>query len=209
MSYILDNWNHISAYHQHDAWLHLNNAYNESHRHYHNWNHIEFMLHKMDDLIKLVSQPNVVRNAIFWHDKIYNTKQPDTINVIQSAESFLYHTSSNYSSFKYATLSMILGSADHINAVPTIDYYPGFKQDFNLFLDLDLSSLGDTYEKFSENSLNIRKEFSWVSDKDFKIENLKIMNKFMNASPLYKLKETRDIWGDNAYNNLIRKYKEN
>lgn len=216
MSYLYDNWLSIQDSYK-PSWFVLNKAYTEIHRAYHTWDHIETMLHRLDDLIHLATAPNLIKGAIFWHDSVYNTLTKinginelvsDSVNVIQSAEIFMEHERFKISYHRNAVLSMILGTANHTQAKPTIDYYPGFSQDFNLFLDLDLSSLADPYDKFVENGDNIRREFSWVTDGDFNKARKEIYMKFMNAFPLYKLAETNELWGKKAYTNLVKGYKE-
>jgi len=221
MSYLYDNWLNIQYSYSSSSWFILNQAYSERHRAYHTWDHIETMLRRLDELQHLATAPNIIRSAIFWHDSVYNTGSvietksekhynliPDSVNVIQSAELFMNHEKAKLSYYKNAVLSMILGTVDHIHASPTFEYYPGFSNDYKLFLDLDLSGFADSYDKFMENGNNIRKEFSFVSDEDFIVARKQIYMKFLHAFPLYKLPETNELWGKKAYDNLLKGYKD-
>ncbi len=52
----------------------LSTLYNESHRHYHNLNHIHTCLAEYEAYCKAtkVKQSNVITTAVWWHDAIYN-----------------------------------------------------------------------------------------------------------------------------------------
>ena len=206
--------NKVSKFHNADAFEILDDAYNENHRFYHNWHHISDMLEKLDQLSYLVSNIEQITMAIFWHDVVYYTKDidgnviPDVVNVHASTNKFMENFNiDKYSNYAPA-ISMVLGTAKHTIAIPSFHYYEGFEQDFKLFLDLDLSGFGSSYDTFIKNGNNIRKEFAFVPDEDFEFGRRAALLNFWNADPLFKLPETQELWEKKAKDNLTKWFEK-
>src|SRR5688500_11535121 len=60
-----------------ELWHELEVSYTSADRHYHNLDHIKFMLNLAEELHQLISQQDLLIFAIFYHDVIYNATRSD------------------------------------------------------------------------------------------------------------------------------------
>lgn len=203
-------WALVAARHDAEAFAVIDAAYREPQRAYHGWGHIVDLLLKLDGLPHLAARPDLIATAIFWHDSVYLTRDPDGCpradaeNVRDSAELFARH--SNFGAMEaQAVHDMIMATASHMKAKATTEHYPGFAQDLELFLDLDLSSLAAPWPVFEKNLDAIHFEFGWVPDETFYEGRVKMLEAFLGGGDrLYRLPQTRALWLATARDNLLR-----
>jgi predicted metal-dependent HD superfamily phosphohydrolase len=148
--------------------------------------------------------------SIFWHDVVYRTQNQDGSprldyeNVRASAELFRQYTLSNKSDAN-AVYDLIMATANHLQARAEKQYYAGFADDLDLFLDLDLNSLASPWEEFVEGLARIRAEFAWAPEVVFCSIQLQILENFVKDDVrLYRRAETSGKWRDAARANLKR-----
>jgi predicted metal-dependent HD superfamily phosphohydrolase len=203
-------WRRIADRHDADAFAVLDAAYREPQRAYHAWGHIVDLLTKLDALPHFAARPDIVAAAIFWHDSVYLTRDPDgrprsdPENVRASAELFARHARFDAMEAQ-AIHDMIMATASHMSATASREHYPGFGQDFEFFLDLDLSSLAAPWPVFEKNLQDIQFEFSWVPEDAFFQSRLKMLETFIGGGDrLYRLPQTRALWLAQARANLER-----
>lgn len=203
-------WMALEGRHKTGAWEALDAGYTESHRAYHTWGHVAGLLEKLSEFSGLSTRPDIIAVSIFWHDVVYRTQNqdgspcPDYVNVRDSGELFRQYTLLNKSDAD-AVYDLIMATANHLQARAEKQYYAGFADDLDLFLDLDLSSLASPWEEFVENLARIRTEFSWASEVVFCSTQLQILDNFAKADArLYRCAETREKWRDAASANLKR-----
>jgi predicted metal-dependent HD superfamily phosphohydrolase len=207
-------WASLTKQHDSSAWNILNAAYNEPQRAYHAWSHIDDLLHKLDEFCALAARPDLIAIAIFWHDAVYATRnrdgsaRPDVENVRDSDALFRRHTIMGQEDVE-AVSEMIMASANHLDAIASREIYPGFARDLDLFLDLDLSSLGAPWETFAENLDKIRFEFAWVPEAMFCFGRLEMLDRFAKKGALlFRREEMRAVWLDAARRNISRTTEE-
>jgi predicted metal-dependent HD superfamily phosphohydrolase len=146
-------WLPLEKSHKPSAWEALDAGYGASHRAYHGWGHIAELLGKLDEFSALSTRPDLVAAAIFWHDAVYMTQKPDGgrrsdhENIRDSGALFRRYTLLNTSDAD-AVHELIMATADHIHAKASEERYPGFSDDLDLFLDLDLSPLAAPWDEF-------------------------------------------------------------
>jgi predicted metal-dependent HD superfamily phosphohydrolase len=207
-------WDLIASRHDSTAFAALDGAYREPQRRYHDWSHIGDLLAKLDDFKSLAVRPDLIAAAIFWHDAVYVTRdsdgllRPDAENVRASAELFERH--SRFDEMETAAIrDLILATANHLKARATTERYPGFSRDFDLLLDLDLSSLGASWPAFEENLERLRFEYDWVPEPLFSLGRLQMIETFAaRGDALYRRKETRKLWNARAQENFARAQDE-
>lgn len=203
-------WGLIASRHRPDAFAALDDAYREPQRGYHDWSHVVELLEKLEALESLAVRPDLIAAAIFWHDSVYLTRdgdgllRPDAENVRASAALF-----ERYSTFdptdSAAVHELIMATANHLKARASTERYPGFARDLDLFLDLDLSSLGASWPIFEQNLARIRFEYAWVPEPIFCLGRLQMLETFAaRGDALYRLDETRQLWGARAQENFVR-----
>src|SRR6202023_707715 len=203
-------WMPREGRHKTGAWEALDAGYTESHRAYHTWDHIAGLLEKLSEFSDLSTRSDIIAVSVFWHDVVYRTQnqdgspRPDYDNVRDSGELFRQYTLLNKSDAD-AVYYLIMATANHLQARAEQQYYVGFADDLDLFLDLDLSSLASPWEEFVEDFARIRTEFSWASEVVFCSIQLRILKNFAKDDVrLYRRAETSRNWRDAARANLKR-----
>jgi predicted metal-dependent HD superfamily phosphohydrolase len=203
-------WSLVAARHDASAFGVIDAAYREPQRAYHGWGHIIDLLTKLDALSQLATRPDLVATAIFWHDSVYLTRDPDgrpradAENVRASAE--LFARLSKFEPMEAQAIhEMIMATSNHMKAKAATEHYPGFAQDLEFLLDLDLSSLAAPWPVFEKNLDAIHFEFGWVPDETFYEGRVKMLEAFLGGGDrLYRLPQTRALWLTAARENLLR-----
>ena len=132
-----------------DVYAKLVKAYSEPHRHYHTAMHIQDCLDQLDQARSLAESPEEVELALWFHDAIY--KPISSKNELESAvwaRSFLEEN--DVSQDQCARVYSYIIATTHDAYVP--------EGDAALIVDIDLSSLGQTSEKYDQFERNVRKE---------------------------------------------------
>ncbi|MCI0697364.1 hypothetical protein L0337_35830 [candidate division KSB1 bacterium] len=168
------------------------------------------MLEKLDEFLGLCTRPDIIATSVFWHDAVNRTQnldgsaRMDDQNVYESGKLFREYTLLRTPDAD-AVYDMILATANHLQARPEKQHYFGFASDVDLFLDLDLSSLASPWEDFIKDLARIRSEFSWVSEVEFCLGQISILEDFAREDvQLYRCRETREKWRGAAKANLRR-----
>jgi predicted metal-dependent HD superfamily phosphohydrolase len=203
-------WNLLASRHDAQAFATLDAAYREPQRAYHAWGHIVDLLTKLEALAHLPTRADLVATAIFWHDSVYLTRDPDgrprtdPENVRASAALFERH--SRFDAIEErAVHDLIMATASHMKAKALVEHYPGFSRDFDFFLDLDLSSLAAPWSVFEKNLDDIHFEFGWAPERAFYQGRVQMLESFLAAGDaLFRLPESRGLWLAHARANLLR-----
>ncbi|MGJ0392415.1 MAG: HD domain-containing protein [Methylocystis sp.] len=203
-------WALIASRHDAEAFATLDAAYREPQRAYHAWGHIVDLLSKLDALAHLAARADLVAAAIFWHDSVYLTRDPDgrprtdPENVRASAALFEFH--SKFDDIEgLAVYDLIMATANHMKVKTPPEHYPGFSRDLDFFLDLDLSSLAAPWSVFERNLDDIHFEYGWVPERAFYLGRMQMLESFLAAGErLYRLPQTRAFWLAQARANLLR-----
>ena len=203
-------WALLASRHDADAFAALDAAYREPQRAYHAWGHIIDLLTKLDAMSELAARPDLVAAAIFWHDSVYLTRDPDgrprsdPENVRASAGLFERHAKFDMIESQ-SVHDMIMATASHMKAKAPQEHYPGFSRDLDFFLDLDLSSLAAPWPVFERNLDDIHYEYGWVPESAFYLGRVQMLESFLaGGDRLYRLPETRALWAAAARANLQR-----
>ncbi|WP_424362090.1 hypothetical protein [Methylocystis parvus] len=207
---VVKYWTLLASRHDAQAFATLDAAYREPQRAYHAWGHIVDLLTKLDALAHLPTRADLVAAAIFWHDSVYLTRDPDgrprtdPENVRASAELFERH--SRFDALEAQVVhDLIMATASHMKARALVELYPGFSRDLDFFLDLDLSSLAAPWSVFEKNLDDIHFEFGWAPERAFYQGRVQMLESFLDAGDrLYRLPESRALWLSHARANLQR-----
>ncbi len=192
-------WKRINA--QGDAILTfdtLQRVYSQPDRFYHNLNHIRNCLIELDSARNLVESPDLIEFAIWYHDAIYNTRAKD--NEEKSAQ-LAYNTclQSKISEWFTTQVSELILATKH-NSI-------SLSANAKLLVDIDLSILGKGAEEFDEYERNIRREYNWVSEEEFRQGRSQILKMFLTRADqnnLYLTPFFREKYENQAIINLRR-----
>ncbi len=172
----------------------LKKLYSRPKRFYHTLEgHINDCLGEFDLVKSQIFDKNEVEFAIWYHDAIYDSKSNN--NEEKSAEiAYNVCISCGLSSKFSQNVKDLILITKHTNSPKNINQ--------KYIIDIDLSSLGKSLEEFNLNYENIRKEYSWVPEKQFKEGRIKILSGFLKRQNIYFTSSFRERYELNAQKNL-------
>ena len=169
-------------------------AYGAPTRHYHNVQHIENLLNRVE--AHSLQDATVVQLAVWYHDAVYNALRGD--NEAKSAEwamRFLEQTSLEPA--RRERVAYLIGrTQDHTQSQPPDD------ADLLLFLDADLSILGAPAAAYQQYACQIRQEYHLVPDLLYRPGRRKVLAKMLAAPVLFHTPALRDELDAQARQNL-------
>lgn len=155
----------------------LVNAYSHPARYYHNLEHIQHLLTLSEKVRDISDRFTVLQCSAWFHDYIYDSQAKD--NEIKSAvyaEKIL--NALNVSpDITQLVKQIILSTQKHQPLITNIDNL--------IFLDIDLSILGTSTDKYLKYAQAIRKEYSWLSSRDYQQGRKQVLNKFLARDRIY------------------------
>jgi len=176
-------------------------AYSEGHRHYHTLQHLRECLALLEAAAALAERPAEVELALWFHDAVYDPHRTD--NEERSAE--------------WAQRSMRAAGCEPAVAQRVHDLVLATQHaatprtsgpDVDLLLDIDLAILGSAPARFGESSLQIRAEYGWVAEDDFKQGRGNVLRGFLVRDSVYRTPVFRDAMERQARSNLQRELVE-
>mgnify|MGYP001607516004 FL=1 len=150
--------------------------YSEPHRAYHTLEHIGHCLDEFEQVRHLATNPDAVELALWYHDAIYDTKTKDSEERSAALAVEEARNASLPDSFGQSVANLIMATK-HTTA-PT-------DPDVQLLVDIDLSILGQTGDKFDEYERQVRKEYEWVAEDAFVAGRSSILKSFLDRTPIY------------------------
>jgi predicted metal-dependent HD superfamily phosphohydrolase len=152
-------------------------AYSSAERHYHTLEHIDQVLEIIEQKQSLANNVSALRLAAWFHDVIYDPKARD--NEEKSAA---------YAGYRLSQLkipmtviaqvtTMILDTQNHQPS-------PG-NLDSQIFLDADLAILGAPKLDYESYAQAIRREYSWVSDDEYRTRRKQVLQNFLQRKRIY------------------------
>lgn len=182
-------------------WDVLSDAYNESHRYYHGLTHIGACLVQLDEYH--LEHPDMlpfelenIQFAIWFHDVIYDTEKYDNEEKSAAlAEKAI--TELQFDGFRIEPVKKMILNTKHTNS-NQLDHST------NVFLDIDLSILGELPEIFNEYEQNIQKEYSWVPPTIFRTKRAQLLEQILNQPLIYRTEFFQLRYEIQARYNLIR-----
>ena len=173
--------------------------YSEPQRHYHNIVHIEACLRELDQAHEHIPHPDLVETAIWFHDIIYEPKGSD--NEERSAE---------YACKVLFAHGVDHGTVDKIKAMilATKHRETSTDQDTGALLDIDLAILGKPMAIFQSYMDEIRREYRWVPDEQYKESRKRVLEGFLKRRSIYSTEYFRDKYESKARRNLQRAIKK-
>jgi predicted metal-dependent HD superfamily phosphohydrolase len=150
-------------------------AYTEPHRHYHTLEHVGEVLRVVG---RLKGGPAVLL-AGWYHDAVYDPKAKD--NEARSADRAERGLSSLGLPAEVVKLvSDLVRSTAHLDATT----FSG--PDFDILHDADLAILGAAEQRYARYAADIRKEYAWVPDADYRAGRRKVLEAFLARERVYR-----------------------
>lgn len=166
----------------------------QPHRHYHTQAHVDALLRWLATHAALVARRDLIEAAIWFHDAVYDPARDD--NEVQSA------------ALARAELAAIGWPADAVERVVALalatqrhDAPPG-DRDAWLFLDLDLSVLGQSAATYRAYADAVRAEYAFVDERRYREGRSQVLARLLARDPIYRTPELRSAWEAAARANL-------
>ena len=154
-------------------------AYSAPERHYHNLEHLAEMFRVTDRLSAEVEQPDALHLAVWFHDAVYDSRAKDNERRSGELAVDLLGPIGVPSSAIERIVSMIWATAH------TADGTPPALRDARALLDADLAILGASPERYERYAADIRKEYAWVPEADYRAGRAKVLERFLAAPRIY------------------------
>ncbi len=165
--------------------------WSEPHRHYHVLAHLKHCLHEIEDL-PFASRP-VAELVAWFHDAVYVTK-PGAPNEKESA--VLAREKLEPLGIDPARVcEFVLATERHSSTGDP---------DGDLFLDVDMSILGQHTTTFDTYENGVRAEWSWVSDDAFRQKRAEFLEMLLARETIFLTAPMRKRYETHARKNLAR-----
>lgn len=181
-----------------DLYSKLLAAYREPQRHYHNDVHLAECLGLFDNYRHIALAPFAVECALWFHDAVYDVHAHD--NEEKSAQWAADELR------KCGVSSVIIDNVVRL-IMTTKHNTPPISSDEMLIVDVDLSILGASEERFREYEAQIREEYSWVADDIFQTKRREMLSSFEHRFPIFYHEPLRFKFEAQARQNLMRSIK--
>lgn len=152
-------------------------AYSSTARHYHNLHHLQHILNSLTEVRELIVNFPALQLCAWFHDYIYDPQAID--NEMESAiaaERILSRLKINFDTVRLVQ-QIILSTRKHEPFLEEIDNL--------IFLDVDLSILGTSPDKYLAYSQAIRREYSHLSDRDYQEGRKQVLTQFLARERIY------------------------
>lgn len=173
----------------------LLSAYAGPTRHYHSINHLQDCLRQFDDVRTQAQDPAQVELAIWFHDAVYDTARAD--NEAQSAD-WARRTVLDAGGTEETAerISGLIIATDHLETPAG--------GDAALLCDIDLTILGASPERFDQYERQIRAEYGWVPEQQYRQGRGAILQRLIDRPRVYVTDSFFQLYEDQARSNLRR-----
>jgi len=170
-------WSHFTSGDSTTVFDRLRTAYSEPHRAYHNAVHIAACLRQLDRVRDQAERPDELELAIWYHDVVYDTHAAD--NEERSAAFAVREMISAGIAVETAA------RVERLILVTKHDREPE-SADAALLLDIDLSILGRGQEEFDAYDRDIRTEYCWVPEGEYRDARAAILRRFLDRPVIFR-----------------------
>jgi predicted metal-dependent HD superfamily phosphohydrolase len=149
-------------------------AYAAPDRFYHTLDHVLAVIATVESLAPNAKNPNAVKLAAWLHDVVYDSKASD--NEERSAD---------YAKRLCEELGIPDGKQVAALILKTKTHDPGEDVDAQVLLDADLGILGAEDTKYQAYAENIRREYAWVPEPDYRKGRRQVLEKFVTRPRIF------------------------
>ncbi|WP_228454858.1 HD domain-containing protein [Polaribacter haliotis] len=175
----------------------IKKRYSERNRHYHNLNHIEFMLNLAKENEELINDFDELLFAIWFHDIIYKSRSKR--NEKRSAKYALKKLKNfNLKELKKDKISKLILSTKKHKILVKGDL------DNAYLLDFDLAIFGQDWEVYQTYTQKIRKEYKMFPNFLYRPARKKVLQGFLDREKLYFTEKYKNLFEEQARENLQR-----
>ena len=175
----------------------IHRAYSEPHRHYHTLEHIAHALGRFDGIRSRVGAADAAELALWLHDFVYDPRAKD--NEARSAA---------YAKRLLTEGGVVPAVGERVTdlIMATCHASPPEAPDARYVVDADLSILGAPAAEFDRYERQVRQEYAFVSEPDWRAGRARILRVFLDRPRIFLTPEFAPLEGP-ARANLERSIK--
>jgi predicted metal-dependent HD superfamily phosphohydrolase len=164
----------------------IHRAYSEPHRHYHTLEHIAHALGRLDGIRSRVGAPDAAELALWLHDFVYDPRAKD--NEARSAA---------YARRLLAEGGLVPVVGEQVTdlIMATCHASPPEAPDARYVVDTDLSILGASAAEFDRYERQVRQEYAFVSEPDWRAGRARILRVFLDRPRIFLTPEFAALEG--------------
>ena len=167
--------------------------YSEPHRHYHNLEHISEMLRTAGKLADLASNLMEIQLAIWFHDAVYDPRAKDNEErSAAQAEAILRPFGVAADSLQRIADLILLTRHTSATAIG----------DAAILLDCDLAILGADPKRYARYAADIRQEYEWVPDEEYRRGRSPVLQSFLTREKIYSTTRMFEVGEAAARSNM-------
>ncbi|MBX9625452.1 MAG: hypothetical protein K2X82_16720 [Gemmataceae bacterium] len=155
-------------------------AYSAPDRYYHNLDHVADMLRAVSRLVGPADDPWALQLAVWFHDAVYDPRAKD--NEERSAElaaDLLGPVGVPRSDLE--RVGRLIRATAHLTGTE-----PAGDHETAVLLDADLAILGATEDRYRRYAADIRREYAWVPEADYRAGRTRVIAHFLARPRLYR-----------------------
>ena len=169
--------------------------YSQPSRAYHTTQHISECLEQLALAAHLTIHPGEVELAIWFHDAAYDTRSDQNEELSAAMACEVLHQADAAAVVQTRVRSLVLATRH--------DTEPE-SGDARLMVDIDLSILGAEPSRFDEYETQVRSEYSWVPELEFRKARSRVLRSFLRRRSIYATEFFRERLEASARSNLAR-----
>lgn len=162
-----------------NLWNEILTHYSEPHRHYHNLNHLHFFHRQLLSCRSQVIQWTPIVLAMFYHDAIYHPGWPDN-EARSEALARARLTAAGLPDPVINQCCMLIRATQY--------HESGTDADTSLFIDADLSILGQPRDVYLAYAADIREEFSFMNRIAWANGRSNVLRRFLGMERIFRTK---------------------
>jgi len=169
-------WSQLGSSPPHRLFDEVVARYREKHRHYHTLQHLDECLRHLDDVAPLAIHAPEIELALWFHDAVYDSHKQDNEEL-----------SAAWARSNAAAAALPSESCDRIYDLIQVTGSHSLPKttDEALLIDIDLSILGASPDRFEEYEQGIRNEYSWVPRLIFAAKRRSILERFLQRETIF------------------------
>uniref|UniRef100_A0A0K0EGV2 Phage protein n=1 Tax=Strongyloides stercoralis TaxID=6248 RepID=A0A0K0EGV2_STRER len=175
-----------------------------SNRPYYNLSHLHNMLQLFDQHKDKLHDRYAVAFAIFFKHLQYDSKSTESAK--DSAEEFKKFCNETTFDQEGYVVNLILESENNCTEANLNCGIYG-SDDIHYLIDFDMMIHGEVQEKYDIYKSQLRQEYSYLSDEQYKKERVKVLKLFLQIPNIFATKEFRDKYEKNARRNISEEIK--
>lgn len=154
-------------------------SYTAPERHYHNLEHLAEMFRVVDRLSASVEDPPALHLAVWFHDAVYDSRAKD--NEKRSGELTVDLLGPiGVPASTIDRIARMIWATQH-----TAGSQPPALHDTRVLLDADLAILGASEDRYARYARDIREEYAWVPDADYRAGRARVLQHFLAMPRIY------------------------